>query len=319
MWSSTYAILTFGLAYLTFLLGVLLVAFPAPVRWMRKAGFELIADSYATMFLFTILIVLFASGQTILEAAYPPFCYVAECACHGPNAIKDICFCTTCTPGWNANLAWLSKEKTDVIAVMTELSVPKSLLQAIGALVPNVPGVSMAAQAIISETQTLYELATAPINNMLTAYGLTLVGLDYTVSFLQAYWWQLVFLGSVFWAVPARMGRIVGGWMIAYPLTFYFGLPGLRLFLGWLTGYESMLLAFNVTALGDIVKALVVANILDIPDIIKNLLQAGNDFVGYMVLRTLAIGLYLLLLGLISSGIASVLSHASPPTIKGLE
>jgi len=319
LWSSGYAILAFGLAYVTFLLGILLVSFPAPVRWMRQAGFELIADSYAAVFLFTILVALFASGQAILEAVYPPFCYVTECACYGPNAYKEVCFCTSCTPGWSGSLAWLSKEKTDVILVITELSAPKSLLQAIGTLVPNVPGLSFAAQAIISETQTLYELATAPINNMLMAYGLTLVGLDYTFSFLQAYWWQLIFLGAVFWAVPARMGRIVGSWMIAFPLTFYFGLPGLRLFIGWFTGYESLLLAFNATALGNIAKAIVTANILDVPGVVTNLLQAGNDFAGYMVLRTLALGLYMLLLGLVSSGIASVLSHASVPTVEGLE
>jgi hypothetical protein len=154
---------------------------------------------------------------------------------------------------------------------------------------------------------------------MLMAYALTLVGMDYLFSFLKAYWWQLMFLGAVLWAVPARIGRVAGSWMIAFPLTFYFGVPGLRLFMGWFTGYESLLVAFNATALGSIVKALVSANIFDVPGIITNLLQAGNDFAGYMVLRTLALGLYMTLLTAISAGVASVLSHASVPAIEGLE
>jgi hypothetical protein len=286
---------------------------------MRRAGFELILDSYEAVFLFSLLVGLFLSGEAILKGVYPPFCYTAECACWGPHAYKEICYCTTCTPGWGASLAWLSKEKTDVILVMTELSAPKSLLDAIAALVPGVPRLSYAIHAVISEAKSIYELAVAPINNMLMAYALTLVGMDYLFSFLKAYWWQLMFLGAVLWAVPARIGRVAGSWMIAFPLTFYFGLPGLRLFMEWFTGYESLLVAFNATALGNIVKALVTANILDLPGVIRNLLQAGNDFAGYMVLRTLALGLYMLLLGLVSSGVASVLSHASMPAIEKLE
>jgi hypothetical protein len=286
---------------------------------MRRAGFELIVDSYEAVFLFSLLVGLFLSGEAILEFVYPPFCYMAECACWGPHAIKDVCYCTSCTPGWEASLAWLGKEKTDVILVITELSAPKSLLDAIAALVPGVPGLSYAVHAVISETKSIYELAVAPINNMLMAYALTLIGIDYLLNFLKTYWWQLVFLGAVLWTVPARIGRVAGSWMIAFPLTFYFGFPGLRLFLGWFADYESLLLAFNATALGNIAKALVSANIFDVPGIIGNLLQAGNDFAGYMVLRTIALALYMMLLTAISGGIASVLSHASVPAVEGLE
>jgi len=281
--SPIYAVVAFLLAWATFAIGIFLLSIPAPVSWLRAAGFELVADSYAAMFLFTVVVAIYGGGGLLLGAVFPP---------------------------WESVAAWLSKEKFDTIAVMTELAVPKDLLDAISNLSPvNI-------EPLISQSKTVYEMATAPINNMLMSYALALVGLDYLVSFLQAYWWQLIFLGAVFWAIPGRIGRIVGAWMIAFPVVFYFGLPGLRFFMGWFTGYESMLVAFNATALSNLAASVTSPTVNPIDFGIRlatRLLQIGNDFAGYMTLRLIALAVYNVILASISAGVAQAIGHSGPP------
>jgi hypothetical protein len=307
--TAPYAMLAFLLAWATFVLGIVLLSLSniLPVRWMRETGFMLVADSYSVVFLFTILFVIVQGGGLLLTNVFPPYCYVAPgCPCYGPNAIAQTCSCATCTPGWNAVSAWLSQEKTETIAVMTEVAVPKNLLDVISSLSPvNI-------EPVISETKSIYEMATGPINNMLTGYMLALVGLEYLTDFLQAYWWQLVFIGAVFWSIPTRIGRIASGWMISFPIVFYLGLPEMHLFMGWFTGYESVLIAFNATALSSLIPS--VTSLVDPTafgiTLVPNLLQAGSNFAGYMVLRLITLGLYTTLLASISGGIAAVLSGA---------
>lgn len=296
-----YAMLTFLLAWAAFVLGIVLLALSnsLPVRWMRETSFMLIADSYNAIFLFTILVVIFKGGELFLGSILPSFC---QCTC-----VPKMCMCTTCVSGWGSSASWLSSEKTDTIAVLTEVAVPKNLLEAIASLSPvNI-------EPVISETKSIYEMATGPINNMLTSYMLALVGLDYLTSFLQSYWWQLLFLGAVFWSIPARIGRVVSGWMISFPMVFYFGLPELRIFMGWFTGYESMLVAFNATAFGDLITSVTSPTLNPLQfgiNFASKLLQVGNDFAGYMVLRLVALALYTALLASMAGGIASVLSGA---------
>lgn len=291
--SPIYAVVAFLLAWATFAIGIFLLSIPAPVSWLRAAGFELVTDSYAAMFLFTVVVAIYAGGGALVAAVFPPFCHTVQC-----------------TPGWESVAAWLSKEKFDTIAVMTELAVPKNLLDAISSLSPvNI-------EPLISQSKTVYEMATAPINNMLMSYALALVGLDYLVSFLQAYWWQLIFLGAVFWAIPGRIGRIVGAWMIAFSVVFYFGLPGLRFFMRWFTGYESMLVAFNATALSNLAASVTSPTMNPIDFGIRlatRLLQIGNDFAGYMTLRLIALALYNIILASISAGVAQAIGHSGPP------
>lgn len=57
----------------------------------------------------------------------------------------------------------------------------------------------------------------------------------YTVRFLgyffQTYWFSLVAMGIMFIALPFRIGRSAGAWLIAIAITFYIGLPLLPVFI----------------------------------------------------------------------------------------
>lgn len=270
-----------------------------PVRWVREAGFTLIADSYNVIFLFTILVIIVKGGEALLANALPSYCLTMQCTC-----VPRMCMCTSCSSG--ASIAtWLSAEKTNTVLVLTEVAVPKRLLDAIASLSPvNI-------EPVVSEAKSVYEMATAPVNTMLTSYVLVLVGLDYLADFLQSYWWQLIFLGAVFWSVPGRLGRITSGWMISFPVVFYLGLPGLRLFMGWFTGYGDVLTAFNATVFGNLIPTMMSSfdPIQFGINFASKLLQAGNDFAGYMVLRLIALGLYTTLLTSMAGGVAAMLSR----------
>jgi len=273
--------MTFLLAYASFVIGILLLSIPAPSLWMRQAGFELVADSYAAVFLFTIIIALYTATSGLL------------------SLVSQV-----------ESGVWLQLEKLEVVALQTEIQIPKSILGTAAGLSPVDVG------PLVSATGQMYDTVVAPISSMLIAYALTLIGLEYVNTFVSMYLWQLVFLGAVFWAIPGKIGRIAGGWMIAFPLTFHFGLPQMRNFLGWFTGYPDLALAANSAGLENLLNVSMFTDIRSFAQsVAEQLLRVGSDFVGQIILRMMAMTVFLLLLGLIAGGFASLLSHASSPTV----
>lgn len=281
--TTAYAIMTFLLAYATFLIGILLLSIPVPSLWMRQAGFELVADSYAAVFLFTIIVALYTATFSVLS------------------------FSTSMN-----SAAWLQLEKIEVVAAQTEISVPKNILETIAGLAP------INLEPLVSTIESMYDIATGPMSQMLMSYALTLVALEYLNTFVNTYLWQLVFLGCVFWAIPGKIGRIAAGWMIAFPLVFYFGLPQLRDFLGWFTGYRDLVLAVNAAGFSNFLKISTSADIrVFAASVAEHLLKVGSDFAGQIILRIMGIGIFVLILGLVAGGFASLLSHASSPAVEG--
>ena len=281
--TTAYAIMTFLLAYATFVIGILLLSIPAPSTWMRQAGFELVADSYAAVFLFTIIVALYTATSGVLS------------------------FSTSLN-----SAAWLQLEKLEVVAVQTEINVPKNILETIAGLAP------INLEPLVSTIESMYDIAVGPMSQMLTSYALMLVGLDYVNTFVNTYLWQLVFLGCVFWAVPARIGRVAAGWMISFPLVFYFGLPQMRAFLGWFTGYPDLVMAVNAAPISNFLNISTSADIRTFAaTVAEHLLKVGSDFAGQIILRIMGISIFVLILGLVAGGFASLLSHASSPAVEG--
>jgi len=275
--------MTFLLAYATFLLGIILLSIPVPSTWMRQAGFDLVADSYAAIFLFTIIVAIYTSARLIAPVGFADF------------------------------TSWLGFEKIEVVVVQTEINVAKTILEAVAGLSPiNI-------DPMVSVIESMYDIAVGPIMQMLMSYALVLVGLEYVAIFVNTYLWQLVFLGAVFWAIPGRIGRIAAGWMISFPLVFYFGLPELQAFLGWFTGYSDLVVAVNVAGFSNLLNISISPDIrLIAASIAEHLLRIGSDFAGQIIYRMMAISIFLLLLGMIAGGFASLLSHASSPTVEGV-
>jgi hypothetical protein len=121
--------MTFLLAYATFIIGTLLLSIPAPLTWMRQAGFELVADSYAAVFLFTIIVALYTATSGVLS------------------------FSTSLN-----SAAWIQLEKLEVVAVQTEINVPKNILETIAGLAP------INLEPLVSTIESMYDIAVGPMS-----------------------------------------------------------------------------------------------------------------------------------------------------------
>ena len=197
------------LAGLSYYIGAILLASPAPIgiHRFRHAGREMMMDGMIAVVLITSLggftmiigfVTGFLYGGLSLDAAYSNF-YV-----------------------WitgNIDYAWRFLAMIAIITWLIGLAD-----QAIGMVIPG-----MAPLLALSKT---FQSMIAPWQFMMSATYVMLEVLKRLALILQANWVLFVTYGALFYAVPKRLTRVMGGALISVAVAYYLLIPFMPVFVG---------------------------------------------------------------------------------------
>jgi len=186
-------LVAYELIWLTFTLGVLVLALPVPLRGLKVWGGRMIADSIAAF---------------ILLSAYTTLVNLS-------NAIPPLLGWS-----WDGFYQWYTSSLTLVVGVKTLIA---SLLAA-------------------AKTFNMAQLASAllsPIDRISTIMLLTLLTVGALASIVRTTYTYLAALGIALYAMPLRVGKSAGAWLLSFAIVFNAGLPLLPLFLSNSMGGQS--------------------------------------------------------------------------------
>lgn len=200
------------LAGLTYFIGAILLAFPAPlgVHRFRFAGREMMMDGVLAIALITML-----SGFTMVIGVVVGFLYGG----------------LTLNAAYSNFYAWANESIDYAYRFLAMIAVITWLLgladQIIGAVIPG-----MAPLLALSRT---FQSMIAPWQFLMVSSYVLLEVLKRLALILQANWALFVTYGALFYAVPKRLTRTLGGALMSVAVAYYVLIPFMPVFVGALS------------------------------------------------------------------------------------
>jgi hypothetical protein len=158
----------------------------------------------------------------------------------------------------------------------------------------------------------------APWTSAVSIYVLMLSFLLLWVQFIGPpgnFWAVFMITGSFFHSFPARIGRVVGAWLIAVPVSYLVAIPFLPGFVDTFTQniHDAMAASLAVTATQQL-WSLLTAGSFDFNTITQLLLTFVNPGT-IIVVRLILVGVYVGFILTLSRSIAGILASATVPSI----
>ncbi len=158
----------------------------------------------------------------------------------------------------------------------------------------------------------------APWTSAVSIYVLLLSFLLLWVKFIGPpgnFWAVFMITGAFFHAFPARIGRVVGAWLIAVPVSYLVAIPFLPGFVDSFTQniHDAMAASLAVTATQQLWSLLTTGS-FDFNTVTALLLTFANPGT-IIVVRLILVGVYVGFILTLSRSLAGILASASVPSI----
>jgi hypothetical protein len=306
--------LAFLLIALNYYGGLLLASVPfltrvkTPKAWrsrptLQNAGWVMIQDSIGSLTLLIFVFGFMALWSFIMDVLFPtyfgwcPFCIPVP----NPYAATD----TYASAG-----NWLLTERGAAEAFGVLMGAVPIGIQSLDKLwfTFGVPGL----------VSSFVSNAISPWTTAVNVYVLLLSFLLLWVKFIGPpgnFWAVFMIVGAFFYSFPARIGRVVGAWLIAVPISYLVAIPFLPGFVDTFTTTVQDALANSLnTTLAQEAWKLFTTGSFDFNTVTELVLTNINPATTLLV-RLIFVGMYVGFIMTLSRSVAGWLAGASPPSI----
>ena len=195
------------IALCSYYLGLALAVLPHAHRGLKEAGIEMAQDA-GTAIALSAIVVLLASG---VDAVFRFM---------GFGGLRE---------AFDQFSRWISSELFLVLGSMYYFEALPILADAADAFDPTGSG----AFGVLA---SYLRIGITPWRMILSGYAMMLALIQMWANFIVSQWIVLLVIGAIIFALPARIGRIAGGWLIALALAYLFFLPFMGFFVDGMTG-----------------------------------------------------------------------------------
>jgi hypothetical protein len=282
---------------LNYYLGVLFASIPGLTR-IKNAGWTMMEDSVLSLTLLIFLMAFIAVWNAIMNVV-------------SPTMIFGI------LPVYNPYAALQSYAKAE-----TWILTQRSQAQQLGVLLNVIPialqGLDKAwwSFGLGGLVGSWVSSAVSPWSNAVNIYIILLSFVSLWTGFIGPpgnFWALFMLVGAFLYALPARIGRVAGAWLIAVPISYVTALPFLPGFVDTFAGsiYDSILNQIGQTIWNGILQW---PPTLDFNTITQMTLTFANPGT-IVVVRLILVSLYVGFIAALSRSIAGILAGTTPPSI----